>query len=102
MNENIPNHVAIILDGNGRWAKKKGMPRNYGQFECSFLARENNNKTCMKLMDDWWNEVQRFSYRDQISFMYCAWKNGINKEDIGNLGRNLRESSCIRHYGSHH
>lgn len=27
---NVPNHVAIILDGNGRWAKAKGMPRNYG------------------------------------------------------------------------
>ena len=26
----IPQHVAIILDGNGRWAKKHGMPRNYG------------------------------------------------------------------------
>lgn len=26
----IPKHVAIILDGNGRWAKAKGMPRNYG------------------------------------------------------------------------
>ena len=26
----IPNHVAIILDGNGRWAKAKGMPRTYG------------------------------------------------------------------------
>ena len=24
----IPKHVAIILDGNGRWAKKRGMPRN--------------------------------------------------------------------------
>ena len=29
----IPNHVAIILDGNGRWAKAKGMPRNYGQVQ---------------------------------------------------------------------
>lgn len=27
---NVPQHVAIILDGNGRWAKQKGMPRNYG------------------------------------------------------------------------
>ncbi len=26
----IPRHVAIILDGNGRWAKAKGMPRGYG------------------------------------------------------------------------
>ncbi|MGN0334058.1 MAG: isoprenyl transferase [Lachnospiraceae bacterium] len=30
---NIPQHVAIILDGNGRWAKSKGMPRNYGHME---------------------------------------------------------------------
>jgi undecaprenyl diphosphate synthase len=30
MERKIPQHVAIILDGNGRWAKSKGMPRNYG------------------------------------------------------------------------
>ena len=30
---NIPAHVAIILDGNGRWAKAKGMPRNYGHMQ---------------------------------------------------------------------
>ena len=33
MNENnikIPNHVAIILDGNGRWAKEKGLSRSQG------------------------------------------------------------------------
>ncbi len=30
---NVPNHVAIILDGNGRWAKAKGMPRNYGHIQ---------------------------------------------------------------------
>lgn len=29
----MPNHVAIILDGNGRWAKRKGMPRNYGHVQ---------------------------------------------------------------------
>ena len=27
---NIPRHVAIIMDGNGRWAKRKGLPRSYG------------------------------------------------------------------------
>ena len=26
----IPEHVAIIMDGNGRWATKKGLPRSYG------------------------------------------------------------------------
>ena len=27
---NIPAHIAVILDGNGRWAKKRHMPRTYG------------------------------------------------------------------------
>lgn len=31
----IPKHVAIILDGNGRWAKKRMMPRNYGHTQGS-------------------------------------------------------------------
>ena len=27
---NIPKHIAIIMDGNGRWAKKRGLPRSMG------------------------------------------------------------------------
>ena len=27
---NIPNHVAIVMDGNGRWAKERGLPRTAG------------------------------------------------------------------------
>ncbi len=30
---NIPEHVAIILDGNGRWAKRRGLPRNAGHIQ---------------------------------------------------------------------
>ena len=32
-NKKIPAHVAIILDGNGRWAKKRGLPRNFGHLK---------------------------------------------------------------------
>ena len=31
--ELIPQHIAFIMDGNGRWAKKRGMPRTYGHHE---------------------------------------------------------------------
>ncbi len=30
---NVPCHVAVILDGNGRWAKKRHLPRNFGHKE---------------------------------------------------------------------
>ncbi|MDF2484710.1 MAG: uppS [Herbinix sp.] len=39
---NIPKHVAIIMDGNGRWAKMKKMPRNYGHTQGS----KNVEKIC--------------------------------------------------------
>lgn len=29
-NNNLPGHIAIIMDGNGRWAKRRLMPRTYG------------------------------------------------------------------------
>lgn len=28
--ERLPRHIGIIMDGNGRWAKKRGMPRSFG------------------------------------------------------------------------
>src|SRR6056297_536888 len=28
--QNIPSHIAIIMDGNGRWAQQRNMPRTYG------------------------------------------------------------------------
>jgi undecaprenyl diphosphate synthase len=47
MNEDIqglklPQHIAIILDGNGRWAKRKGMPRSYGHI----VGCDNLEKMC--------------------------------------------------------
>ena len=32
-NSNLPLHVSIIMDGNGRWAKERGKERVYGHFE---------------------------------------------------------------------
>lgn len=39
-NMNIPEHVAVILDGNGRWAKKRGLPRTAGHKQgCATLEQ---------------------------------------------------------------
>ena len=39
-NLNIPQHVAIILDGNGRWAKKRHLPRNMGHRQGSKVVEQ--------------------------------------------------------------
>lgn len=44
----IPQHVAIILDGNGRWAKRRGLPRKMGHAQ-GCVAVEQTVRDCNKL-----------------------------------------------------
>ena len=40
MERNIPHHIAIIMDGNGRWAKKRGLARSFGHMEGAKTLRK--------------------------------------------------------------
>ncbi|HEY5560161.1 MAG TPA: isoprenyl transferase [Clostridiaceae bacterium] len=46
--ENIPSHIAIIMDGNGRWAKAKKLPRSFGH-KAGVEAIRNVVKECNNL-----------------------------------------------------
>jgi undecaprenyl diphosphate synthase len=39
----IPSHIAIIMDGNGRWAKKRGLPRSMGHREGGKVVKKISN-----------------------------------------------------------
>ena len=44
----LPKHIAIIMDGNGRWAKKRGMPRSFGH-KNGITPVEETIESCGKL-----------------------------------------------------
>lgn len=46
--ETMPKHIAIIMDGNGRWAKKQGLPRTFGH-QAGAEALRTIVKTCSQL-----------------------------------------------------
>lgn len=46
--ENLPVHIAIIMDGNGRWAKKRGLPRTAGH-KAGVEALRDIIRTCSRL-----------------------------------------------------
>jgi len=53
-----------------------GFPRHFGLNENNVLFRIHNDK--MKATDEeWWDWILNYSSRDQFSFMYCLWKNGV-------------------------
>lgn len=82
----IPNHVAIILDGNGRWAKSKGMPRGYGHIK----GCENLENIC---------EVAKelgIKYLTVYAFSTENWKR--SKEEVEGLMKLFRSylKKCIK------
>ena len=82
----IPQHVAIILDGNGRWAKAKGMPRTYGHIEGA--------KTVEKICEEAWK--MGIKYLTVYAFSTENWKR--SKEEVDALMKLLRNymKNCLK------
>ncbi len=59
----------------------EGCPRQRYQIEGSVIARDHDNPMADKIMNDWFNEYRNGIRRDQISFEYVIWKNGIDMKD---------------------
>lgn len=55
--------------------RKEGFPSSFGLPQTCIMFRYHNDKHCIKLMENWWKEVETKSYRDQLSFNYALWKN---------------------------
>lgn len=83
---NIPQHVAIILDGNGRWAKAKGMPRNYGHAQGS----KNVEKICEEAC------CMGIKYLTVYAFSTENWNRP--KEEVNALMKLLRNymKTCLK------
>ena len=83
---NIPQHVAIILDGNGRWAKAKGMPRNYGHVQ----GAKNVEKICE---DAYYMGIK---YLTVYAFSTENWKR--SKDEVDALMTLLRNymKTCVK------
>jgi undecaprenyl diphosphate synthase len=84
---NVPNHVAIILDGNGRWAKAKGLPRTAGHVQGA--------KTVEQICEDAYN--MGINYLTVYAFSTENWNRPDSEvETLMNLLRNYMKNSIKR------
>ncbi len=84
---NIPKHVAIILDGNGRWAKAKGLPRTAGHVQGA--------KTVEAICEDAYNIG--IQYLTIYAFSTENWKRADSEvQTLMNLLRNYMKNSIKR------
>ena len=103
----VPRHIAVILDGNGRWAKKRGLPRTAGHAAGSETFRkiatycknigvdyltvyafstenwsrpEDEVKAIMKLLDKYLHEAIATMERDHIKMKILGNVDGLSPE----------------------
>lgn len=83
---NVPQHVAIILDGNGRWAKKKHLPRNMGHVQGS--------RTVERIIEDAYD--LGIKYLTVYAFSTENWRRP--KDEVDALMKLLRDylKNCIK------
>ena len=80
----IPNHVAIILDGNGRWAKEKGKKRTEGHKEgyknLKSISRYIHNKGT-KVLSVFAFSTENFKRpKEEVDFLMDLFVDGFNKD----------------------
>ena len=55
--------------------KNQLYPKDFGMVQTNLMLRKHNESGVIEISKQWWNEVLKFSKRDQLSFNYVCWKN---------------------------
>lgn len=92
---NFRRAVADGVCGQMQRYLEEGMPLHYGLAEMPVIAREHHKPACVKVMEDWWKEFDAGAQRDQLSFMYAMWKNGMALADMASLGSDVHKDERI-------
>ena len=67
---------AEILATQVQYYREQGMPAEFGLFETAEIARDHREPAVQQLNANWWQQLNTFSIRDQVSLPYVFWKNG--------------------------
>ena len=65
-----------VIDKQMSFYENEGFPKEFGLFETGLIIRKNNANT-IRFNSTWWEQVRKFSGRDQLSQVYSSWKTGI-------------------------
>ena len=71
-----------MCQNSAKFLAECGMPHKYGLNETNIVFRRHNTPTVRAVDALWWDCIRQYSKRDQLSFSYALWKNGINPSDI--------------------
>lgn len=65
---------AEVIEKQMERYKGEGYPEKNGMIESCVLVRDFRSDRLKRVMEVWWNEIKKGSFRDQLSFNYACWK----------------------------
>ena len=74
-----------IIERVVRSYQSKGFPENYGLFETNVLFSRTQDMAVRRFFDTWWRNIYLGSRRDQISFTFSAWSEGVEISSLHSL-----------------
>ena len=90
-----------IIDQQVLVYKKEKYPEHFGLVETNIVVRKHNDSDCKKLMEMWFDELSKYTHRDQMSFNYCVWKLNFLKLGDLDLLQNKFFNGIIEHKKKH-
>ncbi|MCD6413498.1 MAG: di-trans,poly-cis-decaprenylcistransferase [Elusimicrobia bacterium] len=92
--KNPPRHIAIVMDGNGRWAKKRNLPRIKGHIAGAKCAKKITTfcrKEGIKFLTLYAFSTENWKRSEkEISFLFSLLENYIKKEDKNLIKNEIR------------
>lgn len=95
-------HEKIVINWLKKLRKEK-YPEEYGLFETNVLYRNHNNYKIKEFDQLWWECIDSYSRRDQLSFNYVLWKKNLNCHYFISANENARNSphfKCVTNHVS--
>jgi len=77
---------------------KADYPAQHGLIESNVIIRDHNDAQVIDVMEDWWQEVKKFSRRDQLSFNYVVWKNKSSYAVMTGSARNTNDFFLLKEH----
>ena len=90
----IPNTIIEQMN----FYKQEGFPKNNGLVATGVIIRKHNRPNVEKHCEKWWEQVRKWSFRDQLSFNYILWKYNLVNIQYFSFDVIRRKGNCFKKY----
>ena len=88
-------HEGVVIDWC-HYLRKRKYPKDNGLYETNVLYRKHSERIVREIDTLWWDSINSYSRRDQLSLNYSIWEKGVPCQYLFGEGLNARNTQHLR------